>query len=84
MRQIDLFEQDINKFFEEGNVTKAQLFGAFHKANPNSLDEVEQLPSDIIKGQREQLLDFANWIDDHTVFGLSAGPEYYVRRYLEQ
>ena len=43
MRYIDLFEQDIDKFFEDGNVTKAQLFGAFHRANPNSLDEIKQL-----------------------------------------
>lgn len=48
MRQIDLFEQDINKFFEEGNVTKAQLFGAFHRANPNSLDEIEQLQLGVV------------------------------------
>lgn len=84
MKQIDLFEQYIDKFFKEGDITKAQLIGAFHKANPNSLNEVEQPPLDIIKGQRKQLLAFAKYIDDHTYFGLPAEPEFYVRRYLKQ
>lgn len=39
MRQVDLFSKLIDKMFDDGNLTKAQLLDAFHKANPNSLKE---------------------------------------------
>ena len=43
MKQIDKFEQSIDKMFAEKSVTKAQLLDAFHKANPNSLSLVKEL-----------------------------------------
>jgi len=41
MRYIDLFEKKIDKMFADGELTKAQLFDAFHKCNPLSLHEVK-------------------------------------------
>jgi len=35
-------------------------------------------------GQSEQLLAFAKWIDEETLGGLLAKPEYYVKTYLKK
>jgi hypothetical protein len=37
-----------------------------------------------VSGRSEQLLAFARWLDEETVAGLLAEPEYYVKRYLSQ
>ena len=41
MRQVDLFENEIDKMFKQGSLTKAMLLDVFHKCNPNSLAEVK-------------------------------------------
>ena len=37
-----------------------------------------------VVGRSEQLLAFAKWLDEETIDGLLAEPEYYVKRYLSQ
>jgi len=37
-----------------------------------------------VVGRSEQLLAFARWLDEETIAGLLAEPEYYVKRYLSQ
>lgn len=37
-----------------------------------------------VVGRSEQLLAFTKWLDEETIDGLLAEPEYYVKRYLSQ
>ncbi len=39
MRPIDEFSKRLDVLFEMGNPTKAQLYDAYHKTNPNSITD---------------------------------------------
>lgn len=40
-RYVDIFCQKLDKIFEDGHPTKAQIIDAFHKANPLSLSNAK-------------------------------------------
>ena len=39
LRQVDIFCERLDKIFEDGYPTKAQIIDAYHKSNPNSLSK---------------------------------------------
>lgn len=81
MNRTELYLEYRQKTIEKGinPIGKKRFNGII-----DTLQEIEQLQLGVVVGRSEQLLVFAKWLDEETVDGLLAEPEYYVRRYLNQ
>ena len=55
MRYIDIYAEKLDILFELGTPTKTQLYDAFHKAHPCSLDDIDNYNVKQMRERKDEL-----------------------------
>jgi len=84
MKDIELIDKTLDRIAQMGDMEIEIETRDLERICRLALEQVKNCSIHAVTGRSEELLVFAKWLDEETIDGLLAEPDYYVKRYLNQ